>query len=358
MQSLGGGNYNSLRAFGRDRLSDTSTGANQAQTNRDFWYWFYVDYFYELVTGLFKYENLPDSIPEFYIEKHLSTDGYLGFLYDDNYGLVCQEGTLSNRLDIYDLPLVFTPTNNFVARLFKKRQILWYGDELDADGPDIWNRRKAVIVGNNSRFTGSNQWIHGFATKLADIEQAIQINRNSLLTPYMITASDDSVFSYKKIMAKVLSMEPFVYVKPKKSSSGVDIGKAKDDINILNIETKSYLAELTDDRNQVFFQALTRIGINNSPIQKTERVNTHETDSNNVLINQNLNVRLRAREQGLANVNSYFGENIKVQYSSDLLYKTREEFIEDLDQRTTNAAFGSNNEIPASYSEDGNGVNK
>ena len=88
-------------------------------------------------------------------------------------------------------------------------------------------------------------------------------------------------------------------------------------------------------KKQIWNEALTFLGINNIMEEKKERLVTGEVDSNNELINLNLQARLAPRKQACKEFNELFGltgeKAIDVRVRSDLfnIIKQAESVVTD-----------------------------
>lgn len=319
----------SLKDFLKNTLEHNQAGRDYSQANRQFWYRFYVDFFINLLTNYFEWDNLPASIDELWLEKALCFNGFVGFFEHKDCGLMASKGAMGNRLDIYDNPTVFNPvSNSFEITMPRSVPINWYGDTL--------YKNHAVIIGNNNFYRPALAWIEGFAIKLADIEQTIQLNRNAQMRPYVILTEEPEVFSMKNFMNKVLNGDPVIYVKKKKTSSNsVDPLQLPDMVSVLDTKTEYLLDKLHDEKQRVINQMLTLIGINNNAVDKAERLVSAEATSNNGLINACIEVSLSARQKGIDRVNKCWGTNITVRPSSQIAPFNTEKVMEDIDNQIT-----------------------
>ena len=92
-------------------------------------------------------------------------------------------------------------------------------------------------------------------------------------------------------------------------------------VKVLNTNAPYVVDKLRTELNQVWNEVLTFLGINNSNIDKTARVQTSEVLSNNEQIETSGNVFLKTRKEFCERVNRVFGDEldgkIDVEFRSD-----------------------------------------
>lgn len=308
----------SLKSYQKN-LGKINNGFEYARSNRLFWYNFYFDFFIKIATNYFEWVNLPKTIDKLWLEKALNFKGFVGFYYDENFGLIASKGAMGDRLDQYDNATVFKPVNNSVFKFPQNVAINWYDDILDP--------RCAVIVGNNNYYSPTFDWIAGFCQKLADIEQAIQLNRNAQLRPYVLITDQGSTFSLKNFFNKILNGDPVIYVNAQKDPNGaLSAVQLQDRVSVLDTKTEYLLDKLHDEKQRVINQLLTVLGINNNAVDKAERLVAAEATSNNGLINACIQVSLSSRKEGIERVNRCWGpRGMQPLFEKDILVRPSEQ---------------------------------
>lgn len=104
---------NYFRTLGKIEHSKTTV-----DRNRQMFYEFYFNYFYNIIVNYFTWENLPDGIDEIFIERKLIENGDICFFYDNKLGYIVQAGTNTNKLNIYDKPIEYMPVNSSNYHVF------------------------------------------------------------------------------------------------------------------------------------------------------------------------------------------------------------------------------------------------
>lgn len=317
-----------LRKLSKNFISKNSHGYSYSESNKDFWFHFYMDYFIKLMTNYYEWDGLPPSVDKLFLEKKLITLGHVGFFEDKDMGLVCTGGALGHGLDIYENPIKFNPTT---PKWFLKKSydVHWYSDDL-IDG-------KAVIIQNDNYRQPSTTWLMGFCSKLADIEQTIQLNRNAQIMPYVVIAEDSNIFSMKNFINKIMNGDPVIYVKARKNRDGdMEDKQLQDMVNVLKLEAPFLLDKLHDEKQRVINQVLTMIGINNNAVDKAERLVKAEATSNNGLVNASIEINLNARRDGVERLNRYFDLSVEVKPNENIKMFNTEQVFEDLNNLNLN----------------------
>lgn len=272
------------------------------------WKQYYTDYFYNMLVNLYHWENLPDGFDERYIENTLVSYGKIGVFEDETIGLTHLKGEFNGEMNLFGYQKKFkpTPADNFKLIGSEEKTIIWNKSDITAN-----ISKRCVIIPNNNQFAPTTHVIDMFAQKLADIEATMHQNRVAQVTPYMIVANNRNILSLKNIISKIFSFEPVVYLNQSKKSDLLE-KSIEDKIKVLNLDAPYLLDKLQDDKQHVINQFLTFVGINNSPVDKKERLVSAEVDSNNDLLLSNMMVGLKSRQEAVDIINAVYGTDIKV----------------------------------------------
>ena len=132
-----------------------------------------------------------------------------------------------------------------------------------------------------------------------------------------------SIFSKKKC-----TNQPFIFGD---SGQGVP-----DKIKAISTEAPFIADKIMDYKKEIWNEALTFLGVNNIMIDKKERLVSDEANSNNELINLNLQSFLAPRQEACKQFNEKFGftgteKEISVRVRSDLhnIIKNEQSIISD-----------------------------
>lgn len=241
-----------------------------------------------------KWENLPKTCDPIFLENCLNTAGSAIMVKDDITGeyLVGQNGS-TGPIDIYGYP--------------KNRRVIFLnGNTMN------YEIDTSVIIYNNA-FRSSDLWIFtNIANMLADTDAAIRINMNSQKTMPIIPVTDTQRLTVENIYADITNNIPYVLV----DGNSLDVDKLKSSLTFDN--RRSFTADLMIQvQREIWNRFLTFVGINNVNVEKRERVNVPEINSNLDEIFVMRRNRLNARERAAQLMNEKWGLDIKVSYYSE-----------------------------------------
>lgn len=262
---------------------------------------FYHSYDYWLNRMLYvassavEWVGLPESCDPIYLENALSTAGSAIMVRDsivDDY-FVGQNGS-TGRIDIYGYPE-------------DRRVIFLNGQSAN------YSQEDSVIVYNNSR-RSSDLWIfQEIAKTLADMDSAIRVNMQSQKTMPIIPATQEQALTIENVYNDIQNNIPYVIV----DGNSLDVEKLKSALQFNN--RQSFTADLMIQvQREIWNRFLTYVGINNVNVEKRERTNIPEINSNLDEILVMRRNRLNARERAAALMRRQWGIEVTPRYYGDV----------------------------------------
>lgn len=248
-----------------------------------------------LASSAIRWEGLPYGVDTVYLEYLLARNGSAIIVYDEVTGaFLCGQNASTGELDIYGYPVDRSV-------IFRNGKQMWFT-------PDT-----SVIVYNNSMRSG-DYWIYNiFANDLANMDMAIRVNMNTQKTMPIIPTSLNQSLTIKNMMNAINENEPWLMV----DEQGVDVEKFKASMVFDN--RQSFTGDnMIQVQREYWNRVLTFIGVNNVNVEKRERVNVFETNSNLDEIAIMRRDRLNARERACQELKTKFGIEVKVNYWSDI----------------------------------------
>ena len=255
----------------------------------------YLHYYYllkELAINMYKWEGLPDTIDERFLELTLFENGYGVYFDDDVIGNLFLQCTIGGQLNLYRIPI------NRMAYSVGNNSYHKYLTEKDS-----------VIVFNNYLHTTTHISIDMFAQKLYNISRTIDVNINAQKTPILITCDDKQKITFKNAYQQYEGNEPFIF-----GYKGFD----KEAFQVLQTDAPFVADKLSIEKNRIWNEAMLFLGINNNNMDKKERQISDEVNSNLEQITMSRMVGLNSRKQGADQINRMFGTNITVEYNEEL----------------------------------------
>lgn len=253
----------------------------------------YIDYYQRLMEfaiNMFEWRNLPPTVDERFLELTLYEKGYCLYFNDEVVGNLALTCTIGGMLDVYRIP---TERRAFAVNGYNK----------------ICTSQDSVLIFNNYLHTPTILTIELFARRLYEIERTIDVNVKAQKTPTLVLASEQQRLTMKNLYMQYEGNEPFIFG---------DKDMEFDGIKCLKTDAPYVADKLQVLKHQIWNEALTFCGIENSNQDKKERLVADEVGSNYGNIEAQRNVMLNARRQAADKINRMFGTNIEVGFRSSL----------------------------------------
>lgn len=234
---------------------------------------------------------MPESVDAIYLERCIVNSGSGMVVWDNVLEKALSGGNASTgNLDIYGFPL-------------NRRIIFRNGQEARYDVAD-----SVIVYGNSQR--ASDLWIFQyFADRMANADGAVDVNINSQKTMPIIPTTQDQQLTIENLYNDIISNIPYALVE----QDTVNVDALKNALQFDN--RKSFTSDLiTATQREIWNRFLTFIGVNNVNIEKKERTNVPEIDSNLDEIYIMRRDRLNCREQAAEVMNRKFGWDVEVDY--------------------------------------------
>ena len=251
---------------------------------------------YNKTMAMFKYHNLPDTIPGYELENLLQKNGFACVAQVEG-SLYAFDGGLGGEPDVYYRPTICTVANPALK--------LTRDFEIDKD---------CVIVKNDSNMIGLSHTIAKYNTLLAENEITILIalinSRMNLIFSGADSATKASAEQYLNMIVQgklgVISDNAFL------ESLKIQIGSTNrnnvfEDLIRLNQYLKAGLNNA--------------IGLNSNSAMKKERLITAEIDVNNTALYPLIDDMLECRRTAIEKINTMFDTEITVELNSSWDYR-------------------------------------
>lgn len=257
----------------------------------------YYNRLLELAINMYEWKNLPPSIDERFLELTLFSDGMAVYFRDEILGDLCLQCMIGGNLDVYRIPISRTAyaTNGYQAEL---------------------NNTNSVIIFNNYTHTNSMLDVEMYARRLYEIERTIDVNVKAQKTPLVIRATENQRLTLKNMYMQYDGNEPFIF-----GDKNLDM----DGIKVLKTDAPYVADKLNILKRQIWNEALTYLGIENSNTEKKERLVSDEVTTNLGGVEAQRFCRLNARRQAAKAINEMFGLNISVDFRQETQTVTRTE---------------------------------
>lgn len=269
----------------------------------------YIDYLERLkkiATSMFEWVNLPDSMNARYLELTLYYKGQASLLYDNDYGFINTQACDSGYINIYGLPTLIN-CYSFSYNQMRSTYVAGSDENPEKD-------KECILVLNNYQRVPTASTLELFAYRLAELQRTFDVNVKSQKFPVLIRTDQKQIFTLKKMYEEYDGNTPAIFA---------DKNLVSDDaLKAIKTDAPLIIRELNDAKREIWNEALSFLGVSNLS-EKRERLITSEADSNNELINLNLQSYLIPRQQACKEFNDKFGltgtdKEISVRVRSDL----------------------------------------
>lgn len=242
--------------------------------------------------AMFRWNNLPDSIPQRMVELYLQINGNVCF-YQYEGTLYVFRGGLGGEPDVYYMPTIYTVANP-ALNLSKNLRI----------------HEECEVISNDSMYIGLMPLFQKYATMLAENELSINIATINSRIIDLISAQDDRTrISAQKFLDDVKDGELGV-ISSNEFLEGI---KAQPYGSRGNTNTITNLIELEQYIRASWYN---EIGLNANYNMKRESLNSEESQLNNDALLPLIDDMLKCRQEGAERVNDMFGTDISVEFNS------------------------------------------
>ena len=277
----------------------------------------YNDYLYrmkKIVLSMFEWKNLPDTMNSRYLEMCLYYKGQAALLYDADYGYINTQAVDSGYINIYGLP---TLINCFSYSYHSQRNLYVAGSE---ENPE--KDKECILVMNTFERIPTCSTVGLFAMRMSEAQRTADVNIKAQRTPVLIYGTKEQELTLRNLYAQYDGNSPVIY--------GNKDNLAQSSLMAIKTEAPFIADKIIEYKKEIWNEFLTYIGVSNLD-EKKERMISTEANSNNEVINLNLETFLAPRKQACKEFNDKYGLNIDVQVRSDLynIIKENESIVSD-----------------------------
>ena len=275
-------------------------------------YFDYLERFKKIALSMIEWVNLPKSMNAQWLEKCLYYDGMASLLKDKNYGFINTKCASNGYINIYGLP----SSLNCYSFDYQTIRKLYTGiDGVSEARREYLETSEAILVQNNWDRTPTCATLELFAYRLYEAEQTAMVNIKAQKTPVMVLVNEQQRVMMENLYSQYDGNKPFIFGD--KDQLGENVLRA------VNTGAPFVADKIMNYKKEIWNEALTFLGINNIMVEKKERLITDEANSNNELINLNLQSYLAPRQEACRQFNEKFGlvgtdKEISVRVRSDL----------------------------------------
>ena len=268
----------------------------------------YLNRFRRIALSMFEWVNLPKSMNSRYLELCLYFNGKAALLKTKKYGFINTKCAGTGYVNIYGLP---TKLNCF-SYDFNEQRDLYIGLNPVNENDEY---SECILVQNNWESIPTVSSMELFAYRLYEASRVCDINITSQKTPVLLVADETQRLFLENLYQQYNGNQPFIF--------GDKDQLGENTIKCINTQAPYVADKITEYKKEIWNEALTFLGVNNIMLEKKERLVTDEANSNNELINLNLESFLAPRLEACRQFNEKYGltgtdKEISVRVRSDL----------------------------------------
>lgn len=265
-----------------------------------------INYMLARLQKMFKYKNLPESIPRQYLENYLLVNGSCIIARDkkneSDQNIYAFVGAAGGEPDIYYRPtkyMIANPSLNFSAE--------YYISDTDPN-----HERDAILVRNDTMWQGLYPMMARYAALISENLLTIRTADVMLRVLALITAPDDS---------SRLAADQFLKDITEGKLASIAENRFLDGIRMQNPPSNngSYLTQFIELHQYLVGSFYNEVGLNANYNMKREALSESETGLNDDSLMPLCEDMLRCRREDMEAVNALFGTSIEVDFDSSWL---------------------------------------
>jgi hypothetical protein len=251
----------------------------------------YITYMLNRSVTMFKYHNLPDTMPQREIELLLQCNGW-GCVCEIDGNLYCLNGGLGGVPNAYNMPTEIIINNPYLN----------YNKTLTID-------TDCVIMPNDSMYIGLLPMYNRYCTMLVENDITMILATVNKRVQNLLSANDDNtVESAKNFLKKVFDGELGVIAESKLFDSLK--------VNASSVNSTVSMTELFEFEQYVKASLYNEIGLSANYNMKRERLTSAEVETNTDNLYPLVDDMIDQRRKAVEKINEMFGTNIEIEFNS------------------------------------------
>ena len=273
-----------------------------------------VNYMLARLQKMFKYSNLPDSIPRQYLENYLLVNGSCIIARDkknpSDDSIYAFVGAAGGEPDIY-----YRPTRYMVAN-----PSLQFSAEYYISNTDPNHEPDAILVRNDTMWQGLYPMMARYASLISENLLTVRTADVMLRVLALITAPDDKSKAAADIYLKNITDGKLASIAENRFLDGIRMQNPPSN-------NGSYLTQFIELHQYLVGSFYNEIGLNANYNMKREALSESETGLNDDSLMPLCEDMLRCRREDMERVNNMFGTSIQVDFDSSWLRSTIENLL-------------------------------
>lgn len=251
----------------------------------------YIRYFLTRTQSMFKWEGLPETLPQKWLEYYLQVNGNAFITKVDN-NLYAFTGGIGGEPNVYYIPTLYTVANP-ALNLSKSYKI-------DVDG---------VLCYNDAANIGLIPMLHKYAALMAENVISMKMASIAARATSVISASDDNTKRSAEEYARKLVDGEIAIVGESAFFDGIKVQPTRQ-------AGATAITDLIELQQYLKASLYNEIGLQANYNMKREAINSNESQMNNDALVPLIDEMLTERQNAVDKINEMFETNISVSLAS------------------------------------------
>lgn len=239
-----------------------------------------------LAVSRFKWTGLPDTCNERMLEIILYFYGKELFFNDPEMGFLNTAVALQGPLNVY------------YEHIIRRAISINYNKDYNIDN--------SVLIRNNPTCTPTAYTVYIYSRKIADALRTLDVQMMHMKHPFLFRTDKKEVSSMRQVIKQTADNEIAIFGSDSFKKQGDLFDKVDTGIEWQGSEIWQHIYNLY---NEIY----TYLGINNPATEKKERLIVDEVNSNNMVIDMNIETQYQTRKKACEEINRMFGLNVDVE---------------------------------------------
>ena len=263
----------------------------------------YMLYYLARLQSMFKYENLPETIPAYWLEHYLLTNGNCLIIKHNEklYAVTGGQGSIPNAY--------YIPSRYIVANPYLNNGLVPEKDSVESSFSKTFViDGDSVLIRNDTYSQGVLPMLRRYLSNMVENDITMNIADVLARASIAISAGDDNTKASAELWLKRLRDGNLGILGDNSFLESLNMHEFK--------EVASTLIPLIEYHQYLKASLYNELGLNSNYNMKRESINSNESQLNDDMLHPLIDDMLRHRQEGIDKVNAMFGTDIKVSFNS------------------------------------------
>ena len=251
----------------------------------------YVRMLTEWATTRFEWKNLPEEIDARFLEMQLFHAGNVLFYYEEQFAkYMAVRATQLGRNNVYDNP---TAWNTLATPGYRSRKL---------------NLHEAVPIWGTYTRVPSIDIVLIYARRFADLDVSLEVNARNMRINRLALADENERLTVMNALKQIDEGQPAIFVQKE--------FELADKVTVLDMHVDpKNLEMLRLEKNQLWNECMTLLGITNTNQDKKERLVAAEAEGSDGQVLASRNSSLKPRMEAAEQINKMFDLSVDVDWA-------------------------------------------